>query len=140
MHLGGWRLKRKYVLDAGILALYFAGHREAKKYIDEIYMGKAEAYMCEINIAEFLYNYAKIFGWDSAKVKHNLIRSSPITIISPSEDLTLKAAKTKLKHIKTLSLADSYLIALANQLKATIITTDHNIEEANEAPTILITI
>lgn len=129
-----------YVLDAGILALYFAGHRETKKYIDEIYMGKAEAYMCEVNIAEFLYNYAKIFGLNSAKIKHNLIRSSPITIISPNEDLTLKAAKTKLKHIKTLSLADSYLIALANQLKATIITTDHSIEEANEAPTILLTI
>jgi len=129
-----------YVLDAGILALYFAGHRETKKYIDEIYMGKAEAYMCEVNIAEFLYNYAKIFGWNSAKVKHNLIRSSPIKIISPDENLTLKAAKTKIKHSKTLSLADSYLTALANQLKATIITTDKNIKNINEAATILLTI
>mgnify|MGYP000448039281 CR=1 FL=1 len=138
MLLGGWRLKKKYILDAGVLPLYFAGHKEAKKYIDEIYMGKAEAYMCEVNVAEFLYNYAKVFGWNSAQIKHNLIRSSPINIISPNENLTLKAAKTKLKHYNILSLADSYLIALANQLKATIITTDKDIEEANEAPTILL--
>jgi len=133
-------LKKKYILDTGVIALYFAGHREAKKYIDEIYMGKAEAYMCEVNIAEFLYNYAKIFGWNSAKVKHNLIRSSPIKIVSPNENLTLNAAKIKLKHIKTLSLADSYLIALANQLKATIITTDKNIKNVNEVPTTLLAI
>ena len=96
-------------------------------------MGRAEAYTCEVNVAEFLYNYAKAFRWNSAQIKNNLIRSSPINITSPNENLTLKAAKLKLKHYKTLSLTDSYLIALANQLKATIITTDKDIEDIDEA-------
>ncbi len=138
--LGGLRLKKKYVLDAGVLALYFAGRKDAKKYIDIIYEGEAEALMCEINVAEFLYNYARVFGWDAALVKHTLLRNSPITIVSIDEDLTLEAAKLKLKYYNILSLADCYLIALAKQNKATIITTDHNIKNVNEAPTILLPI
>ncbi len=59
--LRGLRLKKRYVLDAGVLALYFAGSRDAKKYIDMIYDGVVEAFMCEVNVAEFLYNYGKAF-------------------------------------------------------------------------------
>lgn len=40
----------------------FAGHKGAKRYIDMIYDGRAKALMCEVNIAEFLYNYARVFG------------------------------------------------------------------------------
>ena len=133
-------MKKKYVIDASIPPLYFAGHEGSKKYIDEIYMGLAKAFMCEINIAEFLYNYAKIFGWEAALIKHHLIRNSPISIVNIDEDLTIKAAKIKLKHYTMLSLADSYLIALAKREKATIITTDKNVKEVREAPTILLSI
>ena len=55
-------MRKRYVLDAGILALYFAGRRDAKNHIDAAYEGRAEAFMCEVNVAEFLYNYAQIFG------------------------------------------------------------------------------
>lgn len=133
-------MKKKYVLDASIPALYFAGHKDVKKYIDEIYNGQAEAYMCEINVAEFLYNYAKIFGWDTALSRHILLRNSPINFVNIDEDLTIEAAKLKLKHYSVLSLADCYLIALAKRNKAKIITTDHNVKKVNEAPTILIPI
>jgi len=131
-------LKRKYVLDAGVLALYFAGRRDSKKYIEEAYSSTAKAYMCEVNLAEFLYNYARVFGWEAAKIKHSLIRSSPIAIISTDEALTLAAAKLKLKHYSTLSLADCYLIALAKQLKATAVTTDPGIRDSGEIETILL--
>lgn len=55
-------MKRKYVLDAEVLALYFAGRRHSKKYTEEAYANTAKAYMCEVNLAEFLYNYARVFG------------------------------------------------------------------------------
>ena len=129
---------RRYILDAGILALYFSGRRDAKKYIDYAYKGLAELLMCEVNIAEFLYNYARVFGWEAALVKHSLIRSSPIRIVGVDEPLTIEAAKIKLKHYNRLSLADSYLIALAKQYKATIVTTDEAVKEAGEASTILL--
>ncbi|RLE91073.1 MAG: DNA-binding protein [Thermoprotei archaeon] len=140
MFLGGKKLKKKYVLDAGILALYFAGDERAKKYIDEVYEGKAEAFMCEVNVAEFLYNYAKVFGWEAALVKHSLLRTSPIKIASIDEHLTIVAAKLKLKHYRVLSLADCYLIALAKTQGATVVTTDRNVKEAEEASTILLTV
>ena len=34
----------------------------AKEYIYATYEGKARAFMCEVNVAEFLYNYARVFG------------------------------------------------------------------------------
>ncbi len=133
-------MKKRYVLDAGVLALYFAGSKNAKDYIYAVYEGKAEAFMCEVNLAEFLYNYAKVFGWDAALAKQNLLRNSPIVIVGINEDLTIIAAKLKLKHYNTLSLTDCYLIALAKLNKATIVTTDHSIKEVNEVSTVLLPI
>ena len=133
-------MRKRYVLDAGVLALYFAGRRDARKYIDMVYEGRVEAFMCEINVAEFLYNYARVFGWDAALVKHSLLRSSPIKIVGVDEELTIEAAKLKLKYYNTLSLADCYLIALAKRSRATIVTTDRSIRNVNEAPTTLLAI
>ena len=135
---GELRLRKKYVLDAGVIALYFAGRKDAKKYVDAIYDGKAEAFMCEVNVAEFLYNYARVFGWDAALVKQSLLRNSPINIIGIDEELTIEAAKLKLKYYNILSLADSYLIALAKRNRATIVTTDRDIKNVGEVPTTLL--
>ena len=55
-------MKKKYILDAGILALYFAGNEKVRKYIDEVYEGRTEVLISEVNIAEFLYNYAKVLA------------------------------------------------------------------------------
>ncbi|MCD6095087.1 MAG: PIN domain-containing protein [Thermoprotei archaeon] len=54
------------------------------------------------------------------------------------ENLTIGAAKLKLKYHSVLSLADCYLIALAKRYGAIIVTTDHNIKEVKEASTILL--
>lgn len=131
-------MKKRYVLDAGVLALYFAGRSDSKKYIEEAYSGNAKVYMSEVNLAEFLYNYARVFGWEAARIKHSLIRSSSIFIVSTDEAVTLAAAKLKLKHYSTLSLPDCYLIALAKQLKAVAVTTDHRIAESGEVETVLL--
>ena len=131
-------MRGRLVLDAGVLALYFAGRREAKKYIDDVYEGRAEAFMCEVNVAEFLYNYARVFGWEAALVKHSLLRDSPVNIVGADSELTVEAARLKLKHYNTLSLADCYLIALAKRMKAAIVTTDRRVKEAHEAPVILL--
>jgi len=122
-------LKKKYVLDSGILPLYFAGRSDVGKFINDIYKGLAEGYMCEINVTEFLYNYARVFDWDAAVTKNRLLRTSPIRIVGVDENMSLEAAKLKLKRLTKLSLADCYLIALAKQLRATILTTDSTIQE-----------
>ncbi len=133
-------MKKKYVLDAGILALYFAGNKSVKKYIDNAYDGQIDAYMLEINLAEFLYNYARVFGWNAALVKHSLIRNSPIKIIGLNEELTIEAARLKIKYYNILSLADCYLIAFAKKYNAKIVTTDQAVKRTGEAPTVFIKI
>lgn len=138
MSRGEGKLGKRYILDAGILLLFFAGKEKARVYIDKAYSEEAKVFMCEVNVAEFIYNYAKIFGWESTKVKHDLLRNSPIEIIGVSEDLTLEASKLKLKHYNILSLADCYLIAVAKKLRAVIVTTDSMIKEVKEMPTILL--
>jgi len=125
-------LSRSYVFDAGFIALYFAGREDTRKYVDEIYEKTSKAYICEINLAEFLYNYARVFGWEAALVKNKLLRNSPIEIIGVNEDLTLSTAKIKLKYYEKLSLADCYLVALAKKLKATILTTDSTLRDIEE--------
>ncbi|HEW94066.1 MAG TPA: PIN domain-containing protein [Thermoprotei archaeon] len=60
--------------------------------------------------------------------------------LNNKEDLTVNAAKLKLKYYSILSLADCYLIALAKRSKATIITTDQNVKSVDEYPTILLPI
>jgi len=131
-------LRKRYVVDAGVLALYFAGREDARKYVDEAYSGRSEVFICEVNVAEFVYNYARVFGWDAALVKHSLIRDSPIRIEGVDESLTVEAAKIKLKHYNLLSLADCYLIALAKRFKAKLATTDSNIKESGEVKTELL--
>lgn len=69
-----------------------------------------------------------------------MLRTSPIKIASIDEHLTIVAAKLKLKHYRVLSLADCYLIALAKTQGATVVTTDRNVKEAEEASTILLTV
>ncbi len=122
-------MKERYILDAGVLAVYFAGREDAKPYVNTAYQKHSIVYMLEMNMAEFLYNYARVFGWDSAIVKHKLIRGSPIRIVGVDEDLTVEAARLKLKHYAFLSLADCYLLAAGEKLKATVVTTDSRIKE-----------
>jgi len=55
-------LRRSYILDVGVLALYFAGNKTSKECIDRAYSGEAVVLMCEINVAEFLYNHARVLG------------------------------------------------------------------------------
>ncbi|MEM0085329.1 MAG: PIN domain-containing protein [Candidatus Methanomethylicia archaeon] len=102
--------------------------------MDEVYEKVSEAYISEINLAEFLYNYARVFGWESTLVRNKLIRNSPIIVVSPDEKQTIEAARIKLKYYDRLSLADSYLVALAIMLKGIIVTTDARIENVIEVP------
>ncbi len=131
-------MRKRYVLDAGVLALYFAGRPEARRYIEDVYAGRAEAFMLEVNVAEFLYNYAKVFGWDAALVKHSMLRSSPITILGVDEELTITAAKLKLRYYNRLSLADCYLLALARRKRATVVTTDQALKDVEDAHVVVL--
>jgi len=122
-------LRTKYIIDAGALALYFAGDKRIKKYFNEIFEGKAEGYILEINLAEFYYKTAEILGLETAEIRYRMIRNSDLKQISGKNEVTKKAAILKLRNKDKLSLADSFLIAEAEELNAKILTTDQAVKD-----------
>jgi len=122
-------MKKKYVIDAGALALYFAGDFKVRKYFDEILAREADAYLCEVNLAEFYYKTVEKLGEEVADIRYESVRNSPIRQVPAAGDLTREAAKIKLKYRGKISLADAYLIALALQTRAIALTTDSVVKE-----------
>ena len=45
-----------YVIDAGFLSLRFIGDGRVKPYFDEAAQGKAQAYISDVNLAEYYYS------------------------------------------------------------------------------------
>lgn len=131
-------MKRRYVIDASFVAAYFAGVEETRRYIHDIMAGRAEAYMCEVNVAEFLYNHARVFGWDAALARHALLRASPIVFVGLNEELVIEAARLKVKYYRILSLADCFLVALAKLHKADVLTCDPAIQDVEEVRAVYI--
>ncbi len=119
----------KYVLDAGVLALYFAGDERVRKYFIEILRGMSEGYLCEVNLAEFYYKTAEKLGIDAAEIRYEAVRASPIKQVPAGGELVRAAAKVKLRYKGRVSLADAFLVALANQVGGTVLTTDPAIKE-----------
>ncbi len=122
-------MKIKYLFDAGVLSLYFAGDRRVKKYFDMVFNGEAEGYILEVNLAEFYYKTAQVMGLDAAEIRYRMLRNSEFKFITPSGDATREAAKIKFKNRNRLSLADSFLIATAKTIGAVVLTTDKNLKE-----------
>jgi hypothetical protein len=61
---GGKRHLRKsrLIFDTGPIFLYFAEDKQVKEMFDEVKIGRAEGYTCEVNIAEFYYKTCEKFG------------------------------------------------------------------------------
>ncbi len=117
--------RSRYLLDAGIFPLILAGDHNVKRFVEEIASGRAEPLACELNLAEFYAKTCEKKGKEVAEIHYLRIRYQPtLTIITPDEELTKKAALLKCKHRDKLSLADCYAAAAASTEKATLITTD----------------
>lgn len=132
-------MKKKHVFDAGVISLYFAGRDDVKRYFNEIFKGDAEGFICEVNLAEFYYKAIKKIGLEATEIRYIAIREK-LNVGTPDEKMTRDAARIKARHENTLSLADSYTIALNEKVKGTLLTTDSGIKNSKETKTILIKI
>jgi len=117
--------RSRYLLDAGIFPLILAGDANVKRFVEEIASGRAEPLACEVNLAEFYAKTCEKKGKEVADIYYLRIRYQPnMTIISPDEELTKRAAWLKCKHRGKVSLADCYAAASASTSEAMLITTD----------------
>ncbi len=114
---------RSYLLDAGILALYYAGKRAVKPYFDRILSLKATGFVSEVNLAEFYYKTAQGKGIETAETWYLQVRQSRLRIIGPDEAITRDAALWKVRR-RDLSLADCFALATMHDRAEVLLTTD----------------
>ncbi|MEM2127754.1 MAG: type II toxin-antitoxin system VapC family toxin [Candidatus Bathyarchaeia archaeon] len=123
---------RRYVIDAGILFLHFIDDEGVRPYLDEIIQGKAQAFISDVNLAEYYYKTCEKLGKGIADLRYHQIRDSDIISVATDETLTLKAGEKKCRYRGTLSLADCFALALSELKEAILLTTDSELAKVRE--------
>jgi predicted nucleic acid-binding protein len=123
---------KKYVVDAGVLSLYLIGDERVKPYFHEVSQGKAQAFISDVNLAEYYYKMCQKLGKNIADLRYHQVRDSGVMPIATDEELTLKAGERKCKYGGKLSLADCFSLALSELKEATLLTTDSELARVKE--------
>lgn len=123
---------KKYIIDAGVLALHFIDDKRVKPFFNEETQKKAQFFICDVNLAEYYYKVCEKIGKETADIRYYQVRASDIISTSTDEELTKKAGENKCKHRGKLSLADCFALALSQLKKATILTTDSELAKLKE--------
>lgn len=114
---------RRYLIDAGFLALHYSGSDETKPYFDKILSNKASGFVSEVNLAEFYYKTGQQKGLDTAEIWYLQVRQAGFQIVPPDEDITRDAATWKVKR-NDISLADCFALATLEKCAEVLLTTD----------------
>ncbi len=122
---------KKYVIDTGVLFLHLIDDERVRPYFKEINEGRAKAFICDVNLAEYYYKTCEKLGREIADVRYNQIRVL-INPVSTNQDLTREAGKIKCKYRDKLSLADCFVLALSKIKGAILLTTDSDLAEIKE--------
>jgi predicted nucleic acid-binding protein len=123
---------KRYVVDAGVLSLHFIGDERVKPYFDEVAQGKAQAFISDVNLAEYYYKTCEKLGKDIANLRYHQVRESDVESVATDEELTWKAGEKKCKYRGRLSLADCFSLALSELKNATLLTTDSELAKIKE--------
>lgn len=122
---------KKYVIDTGVLFLHLIDDERVRPYFKEINEGRAKAFICDVNLAEYYYKTCEKLGREIADVRYNQIRVL-MNPVSTNQDLTREAGKIKCKYRDKLSLADCFALALSKIKGAILLTTDSDLAEIKE--------
>src|SRR5215216_7022179 len=114
-----------FVLDSYALLAYLQDEPVAprvEKLLEDAGKGKCRLLFSMINLGELLYITERQAGIAKAQDTLALIRQLPIEIIPADEQIIFAAAHIKANH--QLSYADCFVVAVATQDQATILTGD----------------
>jgi predicted nucleic acid-binding protein len=110
----------------------FIGDERVKPYFDEIAKGRVQAYISDVNLAEYYYKTCEKLGKEIADLRYHQVRASGLVPVSTDEKLTWKAGEKKCKYRDRLSLTDCFFLALSELKKATLLTTDSELTKAEK--------
>ncbi len=122
---------RRYVIDTGVLMLFFTGDERVKPYFEEIDRGAAVGLVSCANLAELYYKVCETLGRDVAELRCHRLLASRIEVVPLDEELALEAGRLKC-HYRRLSLADCIALALAKTEGAVLLTTDKELARTRE--------
>ena len=114
-----------YVLDSFALLAYLQDEPVAsriEKLLEIAHKGKSRLLLSIINLGELLYITERRGGIARAQDALALIRQLPIEILPADEQTVFSAAHIKANH--AISYADSFVVAIAMQEDAIILTGD----------------
>ncbi len=127
-------MKQRFVLDAWAILAFLQGEQPAaervKELLDEGSNGEVELFMSIINLGEVIYRVGKTKGETEADLVLEGLRQLPCTIISATDDAVLLAARFKMRN--TISYADAFAIAAAQELNAVLVTGDPEIKQLED--------
>lgn len=130
--------KPSYVLDSFALLAYFQadpGGEKVRNLLKEASTGKATAYLSVINLGEVLYITERKLGQDMANNTLEDIFRLPVQLADASTERVVGAAHVKAGY--AISYADAFVVALAQELEATIITADPEFQKVESLTGIL---
>ncbi len=117
--------KKGYVLDSFALLAYLQAESnglKVKEVLREALFAKTAVYMSVISLGEVLYITERKLGKETATaILHDILRL-PIHFAETTMDRVVSAAHIKAHY--AMSYANTFVVALAAELKATIITGD----------------
>ena len=129
---------KRYVLDASAVMTFFEDRPGAEK-VENLLERAAEKQrfllMSVVNWGEVYYSVWRTHGEDSANEKLKQIAQLPIEVIDVDMPTTKLAASLKAGH--KLPYADCFAAALAQQRKATLVTTDKDFTQVEKQVNIL---
>lgn len=119
------------VLDAWAVLSWLKGECPAADRVREVFLsaerGKAELFICMINLGEVYYRVCRLLGEKKADAILSDIKLVPIKIISATDDLVIKSASLKAKF--SISYADAFAMATALEKGAVLLTGDNDFKE-----------
>jgi predicted nucleic acid-binding protein len=120
--------RMKYLLDACAFITFLDKEDGALK-VDHILAladnGEAEVYMTSVQLLEVYYDRGRAKGWDYAEEVFKELTHSSVRILYTLSPETLKRAG-RLKVAHHISLADSIACAAAQDIAASLVTSDHD--------------
>ncbi|MFQ5920449.1 MAG: PIN domain-containing protein [Nitrososphaerales archaeon] len=124
--------RKIFVLDSPVLLLYFAGDRRVEQLVNRINDGIADGYMLEQCASELFGKLNERLGHGIATKRLEAIKNSRIRLLGTDFELMKDSAEIKSKHKGKLPMIGAYMIALAKNLGAVIVTSDENIAKTGE--------
>jgi len=126
------------VFDAFALMAYVrreAAGETVAAFLREAQSGALAVAMCVVNVGEVLYNHAHRHGAAAAELVLGLLGTLPIRVIAADLPLTQAAAALKASvkgSGRSISYADCFAAALAQQLDGTLVTGDREFEAVED--------